>query len=259
MLGKAHLLLGAFASDAPSLGLTELSRRSGVRKATVHRLATELVQLGYLTRTAGGYQLGWRIFELGQLVPGPAGLRSVARPALIDLRTATKSVIHLAVPHGVDCVYLERLGGRREARVLTAVGTTVPSWLTASGRIFLAHREDRNDILAALDEAALAPLAPHGIGDVSQFIAHLEMIRKRRWADEQQQCVQGFKTFAVPIMYGASDRVISAVSATMPVERCDDQRIVHALWAAAADISRSLHGPVAALHDDSPYWTKLVG
>ncbi|MFI0448837.1 IclR family transcriptional regulator [Actinomadura sp. 6N118] len=259
MLGKAHLLLGAFASDAPSLGLTELSRRSGVRKATVHRLATELVRLGYLARTADGYQLGWRIYELGQLVPGPASLRGVAQPALIDLRTATKAVIHLAVPHGEDCVYLERLGGRREARVLSAVGMTVPSWFTASGRLFLAHREDRDELLAALGEAELAPLAPHGIKDVSQLRAHLELIRERRWADEQQQCVPGFKTFAVPITYGTLDRVLAAVSATMSVERRDDQQIVHALWAAAADISRNLHWPAAALCDDSPYWAKLVG
>ena len=52
VLGKAYLLLGAFAGGPATLGLTELSRRSGVPKASTHRLAVELVDLGLLARNA---------------------------------------------------------------------------------------------------------------------------------------------------------------------------------------------------------------
>src|SRR2546429_477915 len=50
VLGKAQLLLGAFGAGAFRLRLTELSQRSGVPKASAHRLAQELVQWGLLDR-----------------------------------------------------------------------------------------------------------------------------------------------------------------------------------------------------------------
>jgi DNA-binding IclR family transcriptional regulator len=259
VLGKAHLLLGAFASGAVCLGLTELSRRSGVPKATTHRLGTELVQLGYLARTAKGYQLGWRIFELGQLVPGPASLRGVARPALLDLRAVTQAVIHLAVPQGSDCVYLERLAGRRESALVSAVESRMPSLLTASGRVFIAYGGDEETVLAtpALTTADGSPA--FDAADVPALRAEFDQIRTRRWAEERGQCVPEFKTFAVPIMYFGSDQVIAAVSATVPVERRDEQQLVYALWATAADISRGLRRAAAAPRTGSVHRVKIAG
>src|SRR4051812_24950948 len=111
VLGKAQLLLGAFESGAFQLRLTELSRRSGVPKASAYRLAQELVQWGLLERTGDTYQLGMRVFELGQRVPVAAVLRRVARPLLTDLFAATRATIHLAVLDGGHVLYVEKVAG----------------------------------------------------------------------------------------------------------------------------------------------------
>ncbi|MFT4287518.1 IclR family transcriptional regulator [Nocardioides sp.] len=237
VLGKAHLLLEAFASGSSTLGLTELSRRSGVPKASAHRLAVELVGLGLLAKTPQGYQLGWRIFELGQLVPGPANLRAIAKPLLMDLRVAIRAVVHLAVPKGAETVYLERFAGQHEIASVNTVGHRVPSHTTASGMIFLAHGTPR--ALADLPEDALTLL---GLRDRTELEERFAGIRGRRFAEEPRQCVPGLKTIAVPVMYPGTDQVIAAVSATMPVGRRDDQRVCHALWTTAGDISRGIAG-----------------
>ncbi len=65
VLGKARSILDAFDSDHSDLSLTELTRRSRVAKATVHRLAGELVEWGLLERAGTKYRLGLRLFELG--------------------------------------------------------------------------------------------------------------------------------------------------------------------------------------------------
>ncbi|WAP59111.1 IclR family transcriptional regulator [Streptomyces sp. S465] len=252
VLGKAHLVLGAFDSGSTCLGLSELSRRSGVPKATVHRIGTELVELGYLSRTGDGYQLGWRIFELGRLVPGPAQLRAVARPAMLDLRSATRAVVHLAVPHGTDCCYLERLGGRREAAVVAAVGSTVSLLLTVSGRVLLAHSEDQEDILQDLEAQRANGFLSGDRLDPDALRAELAGIRTRRWATEREQFMHGYKTFAVPIIYFGDERVIATVSATVPADRRDDQQLIHALWATAADIGRSLQRQGTSRTDPQP-------
>ncbi len=229
VLGKVHLLLSAFSPSRTTIGLTELSRRSGVPKASTYRLAQQLVDLGYLVKTPRGYQLGWRLYEMGQMVPGPARLRAVARPSLVDLRMAMKAlVVHLAVPHGDDVVYLERIGGRREIALLAAVAPSVRAEQTVSGRVLQAYRMQGRE---------------EGMPDAVR--AEHELIRERRWASEYGSVVPGTKSFAVPIEYPGGSQVIAAISATVHVGRQDDQVILRALWAAAVEIGRALQrGPV---------------
>jgi DNA-binding IclR family transcriptional regulator len=218
------MLLEAFSGSVHTLGLTELSRRSGVPKASTFRLAEQLVEHGLLVKTPRGYQLGWWLYEMGQFVPGPARLRTVARPILVDLRAATKAlVVHLAIPHGNEVVYLERVGGRREVGLLAAVGTSVPAEETVSGRLLQAYRMHGGE-LATLPELR----------------AELAAIRSRRWASEQDLVVPGTKTLAVPVESPGPSYVIAVISATVHTARSDDEGLRNALWAAAAEISRAL-------------------
>ncbi|MEU3855260.1 IclR family transcriptional regulator [Streptomyces sp. NPDC029554] len=254
VLAKVHLLLSAFTHGTTTLGLTALSRRSGVSKGSAHRLASELVELGYLARSLKGYQLGWRMFELGQLVPGAAGLRDVARPALQDLRMACHAVVHLAVPQGAECVYLERIAGRRELGIIDAVADRVPNYSTASGRIFLAHSAP--ETIANLNRTALAKLGVQHHGELAALFAE---IRERRYAEERSQCLWGFKSISVPVMNPGTDDVIASVSVTVPVDRKNVQELVHALWATSADISRGLlRRSSSAYRAEAPRPVRLV-
>lgn len=240
VLGKAHLVLSAFDGGPNRMGLTELSRRSGLPKATVHRLSTELVSLGYLNRSGNGYQLGWGIFELGRLVSGPASLSAAARPALIDVREATRAiVVHLTVPRGATTFYLERLAGRREIGFTSVMGKSAPSLLTASGRIFLAASPDRDALLETFDSPTYARFKQlTGCSDLGELHGLLDAIHERRWTVEQDECVTGMKTLAVPVTYG--DEVIAGISASVRSKRHDDQSVLHTLMAASADIRRAL-------------------
>jgi DNA-binding IclR family transcriptional regulator len=80
------------------LTLSELVACTGLPKTTVHRMALELVALGALERRNGGYALGPRLFELGQLVPRHRALRDVALPYMHDLYEVTRETVQLAVP-----------------------------------------------------------------------------------------------------------------------------------------------------------------
>lgn len=238
VLGKAHLLLEAVADGNEALRLTELSRRSGVSKASAHRLAMELVALGLLARTPAGYQLGWRMYELGRLVPGPARLRSVAAPILIDLHAGLRAVVHLSVPHGADCVYLERFAGRRDIELLHAVGVRVPCHETVSGRLLLAYLDPSN-----VDSTNPEVLSSFCAATPSELQTRLAHIRDQRFADEHEECLPGFKSVAVPVVYGTN--VIAAISSTVAIDRTDDRQVLHALWSTSSEISRSLQRSTA--------------
>jgi DNA-binding IclR family transcriptional regulator len=52
------------ATDAP-VSIRQLATGTGLPKSTFHRLASELQEWGALDVVPGGYQLGFRLFELG--------------------------------------------------------------------------------------------------------------------------------------------------------------------------------------------------
>ena len=64
--GRAMTILGAFSPERPAMGVKEISRRTGLAKSTTHRLVSELVEWGALSRgdehgdeyTYRGYNVG---------------------------------------------------------------------------------------------------------------------------------------------------------------------------------------------------------
>ena len=99
---RATAVLGAFDREHRCLNLSQLSRRSGLPLATVHRLAADLVEGRLLVRRADGrYEIGARMWRLGLLAPA-TDLRELALPHLQDLVAATGHTVHLAVVDGAS-------------------------------------------------------------------------------------------------------------------------------------------------------------
>src|SRR5437879_13762384 len=69
-VASAIALLKAFSEDEVEIGISSLSKRLGVAKSTVHRLAVTLVSEGLLEQDGdnGKYRLGIGLFRLGALV-----------------------------------------------------------------------------------------------------------------------------------------------------------------------------------------------
>ena len=68
VLVRVFTLLDCFSAEQTELTLAELASRTAIPKPTVHRLAKVLVEQRLLKRTATGFSLGIRLFELGELV-----------------------------------------------------------------------------------------------------------------------------------------------------------------------------------------------
>lgn len=239
VLGKAQLLLGAFESGAYQLGLTELSRRSGVPKATAYRLAQELTEWGLLERRGDCYQLGLRVFELGQRVPASAVLRAVARPALTDLFAATRATIHLAVLDGVHTLFLEKVAGEANIHSHSRIGGRLPAAGTATGKVLLAASPDLEAHLARFREDGLPHLTSRTVSTVDDLRKQLTAVRAQGFALEIEETMPGVGSLAVPVT-AADGTVHAAVSTTGPVPRLAPRRLLPELRSTAATIARAL-------------------
>lgn len=239
VLGKARLILGAFEAGAYRLRLTELSRRSGVPKASCYRIAQELVQWGLLERVGDSYQLGLAVFELGQRVPVSAVLRVVARPLLVDLFAATRATVHLAVLEGSHVLYVEKVAG--EANILThsEVGGRLPATCTATGKVLLATRPEGEAVVAGLAGTDLVRPTSRSTRTPEALRAQLVEVRRAGFAVEREETKVGFGSVAVPVV-GADGSVSAAVSTTLPTDRLATARLVPALRATANGIARAV-------------------
>ncbi|CAM5284898.1 hypothetical protein SANTM175S_03714 [Streptomyces antimycoticus] len=113
VLGKVGLILSAFGDGDLTLSLTELTARTGVAKATVHRLCQELVACEMLERDGSDYRLGLLLYSIGLRAPRQRTLRHAARPALENLAQALDSPVSLSVPNGSDLLCIDNAGRHR--------------------------------------------------------------------------------------------------------------------------------------------------
>ncbi|MFC4501126.1 MULTISPECIES: IclR family transcriptional regulator [Streptomyces] len=237
VLGKVRPILEAFRAEDDSLSLAELVRRTGVAKATVHRLAQELVLWGLLERAGCDYRLGLRLFEIGQRVHRQRILREVAQPYMEDLLLATHETIHFAIHDSLDVVYLEKLFPHRGLNEESRVAGRLPLYCTATGKAILAFSPPA--LLGAVVRNGLKPFTRHTVTSPGRLRVQLERIRAERIATEAEEIRLGYTSTAVPVFSG-QDTLVGALSITSPTYRMDPSGHAIALRAASLGITRSL-------------------
>lgn len=157
-LARGLEVLQAFRYGERWLTHQEITRRTGLPKATVSRLAFTLVSLGYLRQDAakGSYGLGTGGLTLGFRVLVHAEIAAIARPEIEALAEQSQAAVSLGVRHQLSMVYIAHARGQARLTLALDVGARIPIESTSMGRAFLCalptHRR------AALDQQLQARL-----------------------------------------------------------------------------------------------------
>ena len=237
---RALAVLDAFDASAPRLSLSEIAERSGTPLTTAHRLLAELTEWGALHRRADGrYEIGRRLWDLGLLAPVSLELRQVAAPFLLDVHTATRDTVHLAVRDGLAALYVERISGRESVPVVSQVGSRLPLHATGVGKVLLAAAPD--DVLDRM-LGALTRETRHTIADPPRLRREITEVRRRGFARTAEEMSLGAASVAVPVVVerGGAPVVAAALGIVVPSSRRDTARLVPVLEVAARGIGREL-------------------
>jgi DNA-binding IclR family transcriptional regulator len=237
VLGKVVAVLRAFTVEETVLGFAELARRTGLAKATLHRLLAEMVSTGLLDRSDGRYRLSGLVFELGMRASVERSLLEVATPFLEELLERTQETVHLGIREGAEVVYIAKMGGHRQAESPSRLGGRMPVHATAIGKVLLAHADE--DARAAVLAAPLGRRAPRTVVHVDVLRRQLEVARERNLAFEHEESAVGITCVAAAIREDG-DLARAAVSVTGPVHRFAPERHATAVRAAADGIAATL-------------------
>jgi DNA-binding IclR family transcriptional regulator len=237
---RALAVLDAFDARAPRLSLSEIAQRSGTPLTTAHRLLGELTDWGALVRRSDGrYEIGRKLWDLGLLAPVQLELRQVAAPFLMDVHTAIRDTVHLAVRDGLSALYVERVSGRESVPVVSTVGSRLPLHATGVGKVLLAAApaEVQEEVLRSLTRQTR-----NTVVDPGRLRRELTEVRRRRYARTSEEMSPGAASLAVPVQV---DRprgpvVVAALGIVVPPHRRDLPRLVPVLEVAARGIGREL-------------------
>jgi DNA-binding IclR family transcriptional regulator len=250
-VGNAARLLKEFLSREKEIGVSELSRRLGLGKSTVHRLLTTLVSEGLVEKNAetGGYRLGLVMFELGQVVRVHMDLHAAVGPVLASLREETHESCQVGVLDGHEVVYVDRLESSQSLRLFNETGRRVPVHTTSSGKVLLAHLAPER-LAEVLAVAPLTRMTARSITDVEALRTELVKVRARGWSEAVEEREVGVASIAAPVR-DSSGEVVAAVSIGAPAVRmgaAQRKRLAEIVVEAGEAASRRLGWSPETLH-----------
>src|SRR5262245_482485 len=132
-------VLAAFRKQGGALSNAELAEHTGLSRPTVSRLTYTLAQLGYLKRDAKGrFVLGLGVLATAYPLLSAIKVRQTARPLMRDFAAYAGATVSIAMPFGLDFIYVETLRTTEAVPHLPDVGFTSSLAPTAVGRALLS-------------------------------------------------------------------------------------------------------------------------
>lgn len=226
VLDKAVAVLSAIAEEP--LSLAELTARTGLPRATAHRLACALEVHQLLARDpAGRWEVGPELVRLAS-GGGTDRLLDGAAPVLTALRDHTGESAQLYVRRGEHRVCVAAAERERGLRDTVPVGSVLPLTAGSAAQVLLA--EEPVDQLATL--LATAAFSARTLADV----------RRRGWAHSIAEREPGVASVSAPVRAG-SGRIVAAISVSGPADRLGRRPgsgLAPAVVSAAAELTAAL-------------------
>jgi IclR family acetate operon transcriptional repressor len=162
-------VLEEVASRQP-IGVSELSRVTGIPKSSVQRCLVTLQQAGWL-RIVDAERARWGVtmkaLTIGLRGSGEEDLRDLARPVIRRVAAEIDETVHFALRDGDDVIIILREDSTQPVRVFVEIGERLPLQATSAGVAILARLER-----AEVDEVLKR--------DVKEFAKSLPSAKKLR-------------------------------------------------------------------------------
>lgn len=246
---KVFAILQALA-ERNDTGVSELSLRLAMPKATVYRFLQTMKSLGYVRQEASSdrYGLSMKVFELGTKAMQYPELIDVAKRYMEQLSESTSETIHLGMLIDSEIIYVHKVDSRHILGMYSRVGRRAPIHCTAIGKVLLAWRsaEYRDEILAGVE---FKQYRKKTITNKEDFIRELDRTREQGFGVDREEFDDHIRCLGVPI-FDHHQQVIAGLSVSFPTFRYPENRedeVVAQLQTVAKKISEELgclHYPI---------------
>jgi DNA-binding IclR family transcriptional regulator len=242
-LARGLEILGQFTADSRSLSLTELSRRTGLHRATVYRFVKTLETAGYLVSEPGSglYSIGpaWAmaLYALGS----DTVFTEILSTDIRALAESSHETVALGVRRGENVQVVHALPPSRGFIPKLPANRIHPLYATwnVHSQILLAFSSE--EVKRRLLAVEPTRFTEHTVVDPEAVRARLERVAAEAVAYDREELHIGTCAVGVPIMLWGG--AVAALALIVPVERFTDEALpsfVEQLRAAAKAMENRL-------------------
>lgn len=229
--------------EQKEIGVSELSQRLMMSKATTYRFLQTMKMLGYISQEneADKYSLTMKLFELGAKSLEYVDLITLADKEMRVISEKTNEALHLGALDENAIIYIHKIDSNYNLRMHSKIGRRNPLYSTAIGKVLLAER-DESFVRETLSEVNFIKHTDKTLLNTEQLLAELDIVRKQHYAEDNQEQEPGLRCIAAPI-YDRFGSVIAGISISFPTIRFDEERMhyyVDLLHQAGKNISSQL-------------------
>jgi IclR family pca regulon transcriptional regulator len=216
-LARGLAVIRAFGSDRPRMTLADIAKHVSLPRATVRRSLITLATLGYIETDGRNFALTPKVLALANSYLSSSPLPRAAQPLLERLAETTRESCWAAILDEEDVLLV---AGARTNRLLSAglaVGSRLPAFCSALGRVLLAGSSDEK-LDAFMERLAPRSFTPRTVTEAAAIRRAILSARDEGYAISDGEVETGVCSIAVPLV-DQQGRTIAALNATVPSAR----------------------------------------
>jgi DNA-binding IclR family transcriptional regulator len=212
-------ILDTLVQIGPELGLSDISRALGLKKATTYRLLTSLRHRGIVAqdRDSKRYRLGLRLWELGSVATTDVDWILRASPVLRNLTAMVGETSHIAILNDGQVLYVDKVESARSLRIPSQVGRRLPVHCNAIGKVQIAFLPDEI-VIRILERWGMETFTRNTVTSIPALRKQLALIRKRGYSIDNEEIEEGLMCIGAPIR-DRSGSVVAGISISGPDSR----------------------------------------
>ena len=231
------------AAQTAPIGISEISRRTGINKNMVSRILHTLEEENWVSCDEHScYSLTLLPFCLTSKVVNRYSLANVGVPCLQKFWKEFGESTYLGVLHGDEVLYLAHFDSTQKVRVAGTVGGSYPLYCTAPGKILLAYSGEAF-IEQYLATHELTSYTNTTIVEGDALRTELAAIRARGYSLDREEFGYGIACMAAPI-FDHTQAVVGVIGCSVSTVYCKSDAIYahcgERLLETAAQISKYL-------------------
>ena len=209
-LARGLTVISAFSEHHHNQTISNISKLTGLSRASVRRCLYTLVQLGYARQENNGFSLEPKILTLGYAFLSSTSIIDKAQPYLDRLRNTLHESSSIGVLEGDQVFYVGRSEATRVMSISLRIGSHLPAYCTSMGRVILANlpEEERDRLIKDMEIKAYTDKT---VTSKKELLKILIQIKKAGYSIVDEELEKGLRSIAVPI-FNNNDQVVAAIN-----------------------------------------------
>ena len=223
MLAKGLRVLQHLVQHPTGAGVSDIARARDLPVSTVHRMLSELVATGWVSRSPSAtYRLGPQVLLAAEAIRTSVGL-SDTHSILSNMAERVGETVILGTLIGQEFIYLDVIHGPGMLGIKGSVGQRGPLHCTAIGKSLLSalptHERE-----ALIDSISLDRLTERTLTERSALREEIERSIKRGYTIANEENEEGVVSVGIPIRLEQDPDGVYAICVSAPTQRADDRR-----------------------------------